>query len=248
MLKGKCAVITGSTRGIGKAIAIKYASLGCNIVINYRSEKDEVNARELSDEIGKLGVDTLIVKANVGDFEEAKNLVEKAKEKFGKVDILVNNAGITKDNLILRMNESDFDNVINVNLKGSFNCLKAVTPIMLKQKHGKIINMASVVGVIGNPGQVNYCASKAGVIGMTKSLAKELGGKNINVNAIAPGFIDTDMTRVLSEDQKKNILSQVPLKRLGLVSDIANVAAFLASEDSDYITGQVIHVDGGMAM
>ena len=248
MLKGKCAVITGSTRGIGKAIAIKYASLGCNIVINYRSEKDEVNARELSDEIGKLGVDTLIVKANIGDFEEAKNLVEKAKEKFGKIDILVNNAGITKDNLILRMNESDFDNVINVNLKGSFNCLKAVTPIMLKQKHGKIINMASVVGVIGNPGQVNYCASKAGVIGMTKSLAKELGGKNINVNAIAPGFIDTDMTRVLSEDQKKNILSQVPLKRLGLASDIANVAAFLASEDSDYITGQVIHVDGGMAM
>ena len=248
MLKGKCAVITGSTRGIGKAIAIKYASLGCNIVINYKSENDEVNARELSDEICKLGVDTLIVKANIGDFEEAKNLVEKAKEKFGKVDILVNNAGITKDNLILRMNESDFDNVINVNLKGSFNCLKAVTPIMLKQKHGKIINMASVVGVIGNPGQVNYCASKAGVIGMTKSLAKELGGKNINVNAIAPGFIDTDMTRVLSEDQKKNILSQVPLKRLGLVSDIANVAAFLASEDSDYITGQVIHVDGGMAM
>ena len=190
----------------------------------------------------------MIVKANVGDFEEAKNLVEKAKEKFGKVDILVNNAGITKDNLILRMNERDFDNVINVNLKGSFNCLKAVTPIMLKQKYGKIINMASVVGVIGNPGQVNYCASKAGVIGMTKSLAKELGGKNINVNAIAPGFIDTDMTRVLSEEQKKNILSQVPLKRLGLVSDIANVAAFLASEDSDYITGQVIHVDGGMAM
>ena len=248
MLKGKCAVITGSTRGIGKAIAIKYASLGCNIVINYKSENDEVNARELSDEICKLGVDTLIVKANVGDFEEAKNLVEKAKEKFGKVDILVNNAGITKDNLILIMNESDFDNVINVNLKGSFNCLKAVTPIMLKQKYGKIINMASVVGVIGNPGQVNYCASKAGVIGMTKSLAKELGGKNINVNAIAPGFIDTDMTRVLSEEQKKNILSQVPLKRLGLVSDIANVAAFLASEDSDYITGQVIHVDGGMAM
>lgn len=248
MLKGKCAVITGSTRGIGKAIAIKYASLGCNIVINYRSEKDEVNAYKLSEEIGKLGVDTLIVKANVADFEEAKNIVEKAKEKFGKVDILVNNAGITKDNLILRMNESDFDSVINVNLKGSFNCLKAVTPIMLKQKHGKIINMASVVGVIGNPGQVNYCASKAGVIGMTKSLAKELGGKNINVNAIAPGFIDTDMTKVLSEDQKKNILSQVPLKRLGLVSDIANVATFLASEDSDYITGQVIHVDGGMAM
>lgn len=248
MLKGKCAVITGSTKGIGKAIAMKYASLGCDIVINYRSDSDEVNARELSEEIGKLGVNTLIIKANVADFEEAKNLVEKAKEKFGRVDILVNNAGITKDNLVLRMTENDFDSVINVNLKGSFNCLKAVTPIMLKQKSGKIINMASVVGVIGNAGQVNYCASKAGVIGMTKSLARELGGKNINVNAIAPGFIDTDMTRVLSEDQKKNILSQVPLKRLGLVSDIANVAAFLASEDSDYITGQVIHVDGGMAM
>lgn len=248
MLKGKCAVITGSTKGIGKAIAMKYASLGCDIVINYRSDSDEVNARELSEEIGKLGVNTLTIKANVADFEEAKNLVEKAKEKFGRVDILVNNAGITKDNLVLRMTENDFDSVINVNLKGSFNCLKAVTPIMLKQKSGKIINMASVVGVIGNAGQVNYCASKAGVIGMTKSLARELGGKNINVNAIAPGFIDTDMTRVLSEDQKKNILSQVPLKRLGLVSDIANVAAFLASEDSDYITGQVIHVDGGMAM
>ncbi len=248
MLKGKCAVITGSTKGIGKAIAMKYASLGCDIVINYRSDSDEVNARELSEEIGKLGVNTLIIKANVADFEEAKNLVEKAKEKFGRVDILVNNAGITKDNLVLRMTENDFDSVINVNLKGSFNCLKAVTPIMLKQKSGKIINMSSVVGVIGNAGQVNYCASKAGVIGMTKSLARELGGKNINVNAIAPGFIDTDMTRVLSEDQKKNILSQVPLKRLGLVSDIANVAAFLASEDSDYITGQVIHVDGGMAM
>lgn len=248
MLKGKCAVITGSTKGIGKAIAMKYASLGCDIVINYRSDSDEVNARELNEEIGKLGVNTLIIKANVADFEEAKNLVEKAKEKFGRVDILVNNAGITKDNLVLRMTENDFDSVINVNLKGSFNCLKAVTPIMLKQKSGKIINMASVVGVIGNAGQVNYCASKAGVIGMTKSLARELGGKNINVNAIAPGFIDTDMTRVLSEDQKKNILSQVPLKRLGLVSDIANVAAFLASEDSDYITGQVIHVDGGMAM
>lgn len=248
MLKGKCAVITGSTKGIGKAIAMKYASLGCDIVINYRSDSDEVNARELSEEVGKLGVNTLIIKANVADFEEAKNLVEKAKEKFGRVDILVNNAGITKDNLVLRMTENDFDSVINVNLKGSFNCLKAVTPIMLKQKSGKIINMASVVGVIGNAGQVNYCASKAGVIGMTKSLARELGGKNINVNAIAPGFIDTDMTRVLSEDQKKNILSQVPLKRLGLVSDIANVAAFLASEDSDYITGQVIHVDGGMAM
>ena len=248
MLKGKCAVITGSTRGIGKSIAIKYASLGCNIVINYKSENDEVNARELSDEICKLGVDTLIVKANVGDFEEAKNLVEKAKEKFGKVDILVNNAGITKDNLIIRMKEEDFDSVIKTNLKGAFNCLKAVTPIMLKQKYGKIVNMASVVGVVGNPGQVNYCASKAGLIGMTKSLAKEIGSRNITVNAIAPGFIDTDMTKILSDDQKKKILSQIPLNKFGNVEDIANVALFLGSENSNYITGQVIHVDGGMAM
>ena len=190
----------------------------------------------------------MIIKANVSNFEEAERLIKEAKEVFGRVDILVNNAGITKDNLIMRMKEEDFDSVIDVNLKGAFNCLKAVTPIMIRQKEGKIINMSSVVGVIGNAGQVNYCASKAGLIGMTKSLAREIGGKNINVNAIAPGFIDTDMTKVLSEDQKKNIMSQVPLKRLGQADDIANLALFLASEQSNYITGQVIHVDGGMAM
>lgn len=246
MLQGKCAVITGASRGIGREIAIKYAKEGANIVLNYRNSETE--ALQLKEELDKLGSDTLIVKANVSNFEEAEKLIKEAKEVFGRIDILVNNAGITKDNLIMRMKEEDFDSVIDVNLKGAFNCLKAVTPIMIRQKSGKIINMSSVVGVIGNAGQVNYCASKAGLIGMTKSLAREIGGKNINVNAIAPGFIDTDMTKVLSEDQKKNIMSQVPLKRLGQAEDIANLALFLASNQSDYITGQVIHVDGGMAM
>ena len=244
-LDGKVALVTGASYGIGFAIATALAKAGATICFNDRNPE---LIKKGIEEYAKLGIKAYGYQCDITDEEAVNNLVKTIKEEVGIVDILVNNAGITKDNLILRMNESDFDDVINVNLKGSFNCLKAVPPIMLKQKRGKIINMASVVGVIGNPGQVNYCASKAGVIGMTKSLAKELGGKNINVNAIAPGFIDTDMTRVLSEDQKKNILSQVPLKRLGLVSDIANVAAFLASEDSDYITGQVIHVDGGMAM
>lgn len=246
MLQGKCAVITGASRGIGREIALKYAKEGANIVLNYRNSEEE--ALQLKEELDKLGSNTLIFKANVSEFEEAEKLIKEAKEVFGRVDILVNNAGITKDNLIMRMKEEDFDSVIDVNLKGAFNCLKAVTPIMIRQKSGKIINMSSVVGVIGNAGQVNYSASKAGLIGMTKSLAREIGGKNINVNAIAPGFIDTDMTKVLNEDQKKNIISQVPLKRLGHVEDIANLALFLASDQSNYITGQVIHVDGGMAM
>ena len=246
MLQGKCAVITGASRGIGREIALKYAKEGANIVLNYRNSETE--ALQLKEELDKLGSNTLIIKSNVGKFEEAEKLIKEAKEVFGRVDILVNNAGITKDNLIMRMKEEDFDSVIDVNLKGAFNCLKAVTPIMIRQKYGKIINMSSVVGVIGNAGQVNYCASKAGLIGMTKSLAREIGGKNINVNAIAPGFIDTDMTKVLSEDQKKNIISQVPLKRFGNVEDIANLALFLGSNQSNYITGQVIHVDGGMAM
>ncbi len=207
MLQGKCAVITGASRGIGREIALKYAKEGANIVLNYRNSETE--ALQLKEELDKLGSDTLIIKANVSNFEEAERLIKEAKEVFGRVDILVNNAGITKDNLIMRMKEEDFDSVIEVNLKGAFNCLKAVTPIMIRQKEGKIINMSSVVGVIGNAGQVNYCASKAGLIGMTKSLAREIGGKNINVNAIAPGFIDTDMTKVLSEDQKKNIKRKI---------------------------------------
>lgn len=246
MLKGKCAVITGATRGIGKCIATKFAKEGANIVINYRNNEEE--ALKVKKELEDLGSQVLVVKADVSELEQAENLIKEAKKEFGRVDILVNNAGITKDNLIIRMKEEDFDRVIKTNLKGAFNCLKAVTPIMLKQKYGKIVNMASVVGVVGNPGQVNYCASKAGLIGMTKSLAKEIGSRNITVNAIAPGFIDTDMTKILSDDQKKKILSQIPLNKFGNVEDIANVALFLGSENSNYITGQVIHVDGGMAM
>ena len=246
MLKGKCAVITGASRGIGKCIATKFAKEGANVVINYRNNEEE--ALKVKQELEDLGSQVLVVKADVSELEQAENLIKEAKKEFGRVDILVNNAGITKDNLIIRMKEEDFDSVIKTNLKGAFNCLKAVTPIMLKQKYGKIVNMASVVGVVGNPGQVNYCASKAGLIGMTKSLAKERGSRNITVNAIAPGFIDTDMTKILSDDQKKKILSQIPLNKFGNVEDIANVALFLGSENSNYITGQVIHVDGGMAM
>ena len=246
MLKGKCAVITGASRGIGKCIATKFAKEGANVVINYRNNEEE--ALKVKQELEDLGSQVLVAKADVSELEQAENLIKEAKKEFGRVDILVNNAGITKDNLIIRMKEEDFDSVIKTNLKGAFNCLKAVTPIMLKQKYGKIVNMASVVGVVGNPGQVNYCASKAGLIGMTKSLAKEIGSRNITVNAIAPGFIDTDMTKILSDDQKKKILSQIPLNKFGNVEDIANVALFLGSENSNYITGQVIHVDGGMAM
>lgn len=246
MLKGKCAVITGASRGIGKCIAKKFAKEGANVVINYRNNEEE--ALKVKQELEDLGSQVLVVKADVSELEQAENLIKEAKKEFGRVDILVNNAGITKDNLIIRMKEEDFDSVIKTNLKGAFNCLKAVTPIMLKQKYGKIVNMASVVGVVGNPGQVNYCASKAGLIGMTKSLAKEIGSRNITINAIAPGFIDTDMTKILSDDQKKKILSQIPLNKFGNVEDIANVALFLGSENSNYITGQVIHVDGGMAM
>ena len=246
MLKGKCAVITGASRGIGKCIATKFAKEGANVVINYRNNEEE--ALKVKQELEDLGSQVLVVKADVSELEQAENLIKEAKKEFGRVDILVNNAGITKYNLIIRIKEEDFDSVIKTNLKGAFNCLKAVTPIMLKQKYGKIVNMASVVGVVGNPGQVNYCASKAGLIGMTKSLAKEIGSRNITVNAIAPGFIDTDMTKILSDDQKKKILSQIPLNKFGNVEDIANVALFLGSENSNYITGQVIHVDGGMAM
>lgn len=246
MLSGKCAIVTGASRGIGKAIALKLASLGANIVLNYRSSEKE--AMEVENEIRKLGVEVLSVKGDISKLEEVENLVSKAKEKFGAVDIMVNNAGITKDTLLLRMKEEDFDSVIDVNLKGVFNCLKAITPIMVKQKHGKIINLSSVVGITGNAGQVNYAASKAGVIGMTKSLAKEVGSRGINVNAVAPGFIETDMTNELGDKFKEEAKKNIPLKRLGEAEDVAEVVAFLASESSNYVTGQVIHVDGGMVM
>jgi len=246
MLKGKCAVVTGAARGIGRAIALKYAKLGANLVINYRSSEEE--AKSLENELKELGVEVLVVKADISNFNDANNLILMAKERFGSVDILVNNAGITKDSLVMRMKEEDFDRVIEVNLKGVFNCIRAVTPIMVRQKFGKVINMASVVGITGNAGQLNYCAAKAGVIGMTKSLAREVGSRGINVNAIAPGFIETDMTNKLGDKAKNGMMSNIPLKRLGSASDVAEVAAFLASESASYITGQVISVDGGMSM
>ena len=246
MLKGKCALVTGASRGIGKAIALKLASLGANLVLNYRSS--EAEALEVEKAVKDMGVDAISVKGDISKLADVENLVTAAKEKFGVIDIMVNNAGITRDTLILRMKEEDFDKVIDVNLKGVFNCLKTITPIMVRQKHGKIINLSSVVGISGNAGQVNYAASKAGVIGMTKSLAKEVGSRGINVNAVAPGFIETDMTEVLGEKYKEEMKKNIPLKKLGKPEDVADVVAFLASESSDYITGQVIHVDGGMLM
>ena len=246
MLKGKCAIVTGAAKGIGKAIALKLASLGANIVLNYRSSEEK--AIETENEIKALGVEVLRVKGDISNISDVENLINTAKENFGKIDIMVNNAGITKDTLILRMKEEDFDSVINVNLKGVFNCLKTITPVMVKQREGKIINLSSVVGLSGNAGQVNYAASKAGVIGMTKSLAKEVGARGITVNAVAPGFIETDMTEVLGDKFKEEAKKAIPLKRLGQPEDVANVVAFLASEDANYITGQVIQVDGGMVM
>ena len=246
MLKGKCAVVTGAAKGIGKAIALKLASSGVNIVLNYRSSEDK--AIETEKEILSLGVEVLRVKGDISKPNDVENLIDSAKKKFGKIDIMVNNAGITKDTLLLRMKEEDFDSVINVNLKGVFNCLKAITPVMVKQKEGKIINLSSVVGLVGNAGQVNYAASKAGVIGMTKSLAKEIGSRGITVNAVAPGFIETDMTDVLGDRFKEEAKKSIPLKRLGKAEDVAEVVAFLASDSANYITGQVIHVDGGMVM
>ncbi|MDK0675447.1 3-oxoacyl-[acyl-carrier-protein] reductase [Clostridium perfringens] len=246
MLKDKVAIVTGGTRGIGRAIALKLADHGANIVINYRNSDKE--AEELKVILEGKGVKVLTVKCDISNFEDSKNLMDKCKEVFGKIDILVNNAGITKDTLIMRMKEEDFDNVIDVNLKGTFNCAKHASAIMLKQRFGKIINMTSVVGIAGNAGQVNYAASKAGVIGLTKSLAKELGSRGITVNAVAPGFINTDMTASLSEKVKEEASKNIPLKRLGDPEDVANLVGFLASDAANYITGQVINVDGGMVM
>ena len=246
MLKDKVAIVTGGTRGIGRAIALKLADHGANIVINYRNSDKE--AEELKAILEEKGVKVLTVKCDISNFEDSKNLMDKCKEVFGKIDILVNNAGITKDTLIMRMKEQDFDNVIDVNLKGTFNCAKHASAIMLKQRFGKIINMTSVVGIAGNAGQVNYAASKAGVIGLTKSLAKELGSRGITVNAVAPGFINTDMTASLSEKVKEEASKNIPLKRLGDPEDVANLVGFLASDAANYITGQVINVDGGMVM
>lgn len=246
MLKGKTAIVTGAARGIGRAIALKLASNGVNIVLNYRSSEEK--AIEVEEEIKKLGVEVLRVQGDISKLADVENLVNSAKDRFGVIDIMVNNAGITKDTLILRMKEEEFDSVIDTNLKGVFNCLKSITPIMVKQKTGKIINLSSVVGIVGNAGQVNYAASKAGVIGMTKSLAKEVGSRGITVNAVAPGFIETEMTEVLGEKLKEESKKAIPLKRLGTPEDVAAVVSFLASDEANYVTGQVINVDGGMVM
>ena len=242
MLKGKTVVVTGAAKGIGKAIALKFAEAGANIVINYRSNLD----KETIDEIEKFGVDCMPFKADVSKFDEADALIKAAKEKFGSVDVLVNNAGITKDGLLMRMSEEDFDTVININLKGAFNTIRAVSNIMLKQRSGTIINMSSVSGLIGNVGQANYSASKAGIVGLTKSAARELAARGITVNAIAPGFITTDMTSSLKESVKEEMMRNIPLKRFGEPDDVARTAVFLA--ENRYITGQVINVDGGMVM
>jgi 3-oxoacyl-[acyl-carrier protein] reductase len=246
ILENKTAVVTGASRGIGKAVALKLASMGANIVLNYRSSVKSVE--EVVEEIKSLGGNAVAVQGDVSSFDEAAKIIKAAVENFGSLDILVNNAGITKDGLLARMKEEDFDKVIETNLKGTFNCIRHATPIMMKQRSGRIINMTSIVGVAGNAGQMNYAASKAGVIGMTKSAAKELASRGITVNAIAPGFIQTDMTDALSDKVKEELLSGIPLKRLGQVEEIADLAAFLASDSASYITGQVININGGMYM
>ena len=246
MLKGKSALVTGASRGIGRTIALEFAKQGANVAVNYAG--NEAKAMEVVEEIKLYGVDAFSIQADVSDEKSVQAMVKETIAKFGSLDILVNNAGITRDNLLMRMKESEFDDVININLKGVFLCTKAVTRQMMKQRAGKIINVASIVGVAGNPGQANYVAAKAGVIGLTKTTAKELASRNILVNAVAPGFISTDMTDALTEEQKKAMLDMIPLGRFGNPEDVAKVVRFLASDDADYITGQTIHIDGGMVM
>lgn len=240
------ALITGATRGIGKAIAIKLSKEGYDIAINYRKENEELN--ELKKEIEQNNVKCELVQGDVSIFEDTERFVKETIEKLGSIDVLVNNAGITKDMLLMRMKKEDFEQVIDTNLVGTFNVTKNVVPYMMKARSGRIINISSVVGISGNAGQTNYSASKAGIIGFTKSLAKEIASRNILVNAVAPGFIETNMTDVLKDDVKQEIAKNIPLKRMGTTQDVANVVKFLASDDSSYITGQVINVDGGMLM
>ena len=242
----KCALITGAIRGIGKQIAITLAKQGYNIALNYRKENEELE--NTKKEIEKIGVQILAVKGDVANFEDCENFVKQVIERFGQIDVLVNNAGITKDMLLMRMKKEDFEQVIDTNLVGTFNVTKNVVPYMMKARSGRIINISSVVGISGNAGQTNYSASKAGIIGFTKSLAKEIASRNILVNSVAPGFIETNMTDVLKDDVKQEIAKNIPLKRMGTTQDVANVVKFLASDDSSYITGQVINVDGGMLM
>lgn len=246
LLEGKVALITGAARGIGKAIALKYAEQGANIA--FTDLTIDQNGEETKRELENFGVKVVAISSNAASFEEAHKVVEEVVKEFGKLDILVNNAGITKDGLMMRMTEQQWDMVINVNLKSAFNYVHAVTPVMMRQKSGSIINMSSVVGVGGNAGQSNYSASKAGMLGLTKSIAQELGSRGIRSNAVAPGFIITEMTDKLSEETKKSWAEQIPLRRGGTPEDVANVCLFLASDLSSYVTGQVISVCGGMKM
>ncbi|AIQ63915.1 3-oxoacyl-[acyl-carrier-protein] reductase FabG [compost metagenome] len=245
-LRGQTALVTGASRGIGRSIALALAEHGVKVAVNYSGSEEA--ARDTVARIAELGSEGIALRGNVGSTEEAEGLVKEVLGAWGKVDILVNNAGITRDNLIMRMKEEEFDQVIETNLKGVFNCLKAVTRPMMKQRYGRIINISSVVGVTGNPGQANYSAAKAGIIGLTKSAARELASRGITVNCIAPGFIDTDMTRALSEEVRADLAKGIPLARLGLPEEIASAVLFLASEGAAYMTGQTLHVDGGMYM
>lgn len=246
MLENKIALVTGAARGIGREIAKTLSGYGATVIINYSGSKEA--AEELVDLLIKEGKTAYLYQCDVSDFEASKEMINSIVKQYGRIDILVNNAGITKDNLSMMMTEKEFDDVININLKGTFNCMKHVSRIMLKQRGGKIVNISSVVGVKGNPGQINYSASKAGVIGMTKTLARELGSRGVNVNAVAPGYIETNMTGELSEDLKTKVLEQIPLGVFGSTTDVAETVAFLSSDKARYITGQVIQVDGGLGI
>lgn len=242
----KSALVTGASRGIGRSIALQLAEEGYNVAVNYAGSKEKAEA--VVEEIKAKGVDSYAIQANVADADEVKAMIKEVVSQFGSLDVLVNNAGITRDNLLMRMKEQEWDDVIDTNLKGVFNCIQKATPQMLRQRSGAIINLSSVVGAVGNPGQANYVATKAGVIGLTKSAARELASRGITVNAVAPGFIVSDMTDALSDELKEQMLTQIPLARFGQDTDIANTVAFLASDKAKYITGQTIHVNGGMYM
>lgn len=246
LLDGNVAIITGASRGIGRSVAIELAKAGAKIVINYAG--NHAAAKEVEEAVKTIGGEALLIQADVANAEAVDQMIKQTMDAFGRIDILVNNAGITRDNLLMRMKEEDWDAVMNTNLKGVFNCTKSVSRVMMKQRSGRIINMTSVVGIMGNAGQANYAAAKAGVVGFTKSMAKELASRGITVNAIAPGFISTDMTAVLSEQVKNDLSAQIPLGRLGTPEDVAGAVLFLASGAANYITGQTINVDGGMVM
>lgn len=243
------ALVTGASRGIGAAVAHTLAAQGFSLALNHSSERSAEACAELAGELREqFGIKAAVFCADVSDFDATKEMVEQIRERFGRLDVLVNNAGVTQDGLLARMSEEAFDKVISVNLKGAFNCMRHVAPIMMKQRSGRIISISSVVGLYGNAGQVNYAASKAGIVGMTKSAAKELGARGITVNAVAPGFIDTDMTRALSEKAREGVISRIALRELGGVEDVAGAVGFLASKEARYITGHVLTVDGGLSL